>query len=111
MLRIIAIVRPFLVRSILEKLRLAPIHSLQSMEVQGSGRQKDYLESYDASEFGSLYLPKVMLSMFVQEDRREEVYDLLQSAARSGRIGDGKILAVPVERVINIDDSYPTDAP
>lgn len=109
MLRVIAIVRPFLVRSILQRLRLAPIHTLQSMEVQGSGRQKDYLESYDAGEFGSLYLPKVMLSMFVQEDRKEEVYESLQSAARSGRIGDGKIFAVPVERVIDIDDPQYSD--
>ncbi len=108
MRNITAIVRPYLVDRILERLRLAPIEALQISEVQGFGRQKDYLEEYNDSEFNSLFLPKVEIKIFVAANRSEEVIDVLLETARSGRIGDGKIFVVPVERSIDIQ-TYQAD--
>lgn len=99
---ITAIVRPFLVDQILARLKLAPIEALQISEVQGFGRQKDYLEEYNDAEFDSLFLPKVEIKIYVASDRSGEVIDVLLKTARSGRIGDGKIFVVPVERSIDI---------
>ena len=102
MYNIIAVVRPFLIDRILARLRLAPIESLQVVEVQGLGRQKDYLDEYGDAEFNSLFLPKVQISLFAKSARSEEVVESLVQAARSGRIGDGKVFILPVERAIDI---------
>lgn len=99
---ITAIVRPYLVDRILERLKLEPIEALQVSEVQGFGRQKDYLDEYQDSEFNSLFLPKVEIKIYVALNRLDEVIDVLLETARSGRIGDGKIFVVPVERSIDI---------
>jgi nitrogen regulatory protein PII len=97
-----AIVRPYLVERILERLKLEPIEALHISEVQGYGRQKDYLEEYDDAEFQSVFLPKVEIRIFVKRNRCNEVIDVLLQTARSGRIGDGKVFVVPVERGIDI---------
>ena len=99
---ILAIVRPFLLDKILESLRLAPIEAMRINEVQGLGRQKDYLDQYHDDEFQTVFLPKVELSIYVNDDRSQEVIESVLQAARSGRIGDGKIFTVPVEQTIDI---------
>lgn len=99
---ITAIVRPFLVDRILERLRLEPIEALHISEVQGFGRQKDYLDQYNDNEFDLVFLPKVEIRIFVKQNRCNEVIDVLLQTARSGRIGDGKIFVVPVQREIDI---------
>ncbi len=96
MKQIVAIVKPFLAEKVLESLRLAPLEALQVREVKGYGRQKSYLDQYGDSEFSLAFLPKVEISMWVDDARAEEILRNVQKAARTGRIGDGKILVLPV---------------
>lgn len=95
MKQIVAIVKPFLAEKVLESLRLAPLEALHVREVKGYGRQKSYLDQYGDSEFSMAFLPKVEISMWVDDARAEEILRKVQKAARTGRIGDGKILVLP----------------
>jgi nitrogen regulatory protein PII len=96
MKQIIAIVRPFLAEKVLEALRHAPIEACQVSEVKGYGRQKSYLDQYCGGEFSSAYLPKVEIILWVEDSRVEEVLETVVAAARTGRMGDGKIFVLPV---------------
>jgi len=107
MKQIIAIVRPYLVERLLEALRLSPIEALQVTEVKGYGRQKSYLEHYSASEYSQAFLPKIEVSLFVDDLRVDEVLKTLVDTCRTGRMGDGKILVLDVPRMIAILDSDP----
>ena len=97
MKQVIAIVRPYLAQRVLDNLRLAPLEALMVREVQGFGRQKSYLESYSNSDYNLTFLPKVEITMWVEDFRVEEVVKLVNEVARSGRMGDGKILVLPME--------------
>ena len=95
MKQIVAIVKPFLAEKVLESLRLAPLEALQVREVKGFGRQKSYLDQYGDSEFSRAFLPKVEITMWVADSRAEETLRKVETAARTGRIGDGKIFVLP----------------
>ena len=95
MKQIIAIVKPFLAEKVLESLRLAPLEALHVREVKGFGRQKSYLDQYGESEFSMAFLPKVEITMWVDDARADETLKKIQQAARTGRIGDGKIMVLP----------------
>ncbi len=97
MKQVIAIVRPYLAERVIENLRLAPLEALMVREVQGFGRQKNYLQSYGDSEYSLAFLPKVEITMWVEDFRVEEVIKRLTEVARSGRMGDGKILVLPID--------------
>ena len=92
MKQITAIVKPFLAEKVLESLRLAPLEALQVREVKGFGRQKNSLDRYGDSEFSMAFLPKVEITMWVEDDRCEELVRKIERTAKTGRIGDGKIL-------------------
>ena len=94
MKQIIAIVKPLVAEKVLESLRLAPLEALHVREVKGYGRQKSYLEQYGDSEFAMAFLPKVEITMWVDDARAEEILRKVQQEARTGRIGDGKILVL-----------------
>ena len=96
MKQVIAIVRPYLAEKVLENLRLAPLEALAVREVKGFGRQKNYLDEYRAGEFESVFLPKVEILMWVDDFRVEEVIRRVTEVARSGRMGDGKVMVLPV---------------
>ncbi|MGN6544388.1 MAG: P-II family nitrogen regulator [Aureliella sp.] len=96
MKQVIAIVRPYLAEKVLENLRLAPLEALAVREVKGFGRQKNYLDEYRTSEFESVFLPKVEIQMWVDDFRVEEVIRRITEVARSGRMGDGKVMVLPV---------------
>jgi nitrogen regulatory protein P-II 1 len=100
--QILAIVRPFLAEQVLEALEKAPLEALLVREVKGHGRQKSYLDQYSETEFSEAFLPKVEIVLWVDDLRVEEVLQTVISRARTGRIGDGKILGVPVDRAIAI---------
>lgn len=103
--QIIAIVKPFLVEQILDGLRRAPLEAVEVREVKGFGKQKSYLDQYTDSEYSQAFLPKVEIVLWVDESRAEEVIRKVVDIARTGRMGDGKILvlsAVSYERVIDI---------
>ncbi len=105
MKQVIAIVKPFLAEKVLEGLKRAPLEALSVREVKGFGRQKSYLDQYDDSEFSQAFLPKVEITMWVDEARVNEIVRKIMQIARTGRIGDGKVFVLPAEsyeRVIDI---------
>lgn len=97
MRQVIAIVKPFLAEKILEGLRLAPLEALHVREVNGMGRQKSYLDQYTESEYSEAFLPKVEITAWVEDSRAEEVIRKMVELARTGRMGDGKILVLAAE--------------
>jgi len=94
MKQVIAIIRPYIAEKLLENLRLAPLEALQVTEVKGFGRQKSYLDQYSASEYSLAFLPKVEITIYVDDQRVEEVLRTIVDTARSGRMGDGKIMVL-----------------
>ncbi|QEF99287.1 Nitrogen regulatory protein P-II [Stieleria maiorica] len=97
MRQIIAVVRPHLAERVLETLKRAPLEAITVSEVKGYGRQKSYLDEYQETEFSEAFLPKVEITMWVDDSRYEETLEKVVAAARSGRIGDGKVFTLPVE--------------
>jgi nitrogen regulatory protein P-II 1 len=105
MKQIVAIVKPFLVEKILDALRRAPLEALSVAEVKGMGKQKSYLDRYADTEYSLTFLPKVEITVWVDDLRAEEVARKIVEVARTGRMGDGKIFimpAQPYETVVDI---------
>jgi nitrogen regulatory protein PII len=95
MKQIIAIVKPYLVEKVLDALKHAPIEACEVFEAKGYGRQKNYLDAYRGSEYSLAYLPKVEISLWVEDSRLEEIVAAIAKVARTGRMGDGKIFVLP----------------
>jgi nitrogen regulatory protein P-II 1 len=102
--QIIAIVKPYLAEKVLESLERAPLEALTVREVKGFGRQKSYLDEYGETEYASAFLPKVEIEMWADESRVEEIVKKIVAVARTGRMGDGKILVLPVHAYQDTDD-------
>ena len=100
--QIVAIVKPYLAEKVLECLKRAPIEALNVREVKGYGRQKSYLDEYRDSEYSLAFLPKVEIALWADDTRVEEIVRRIVDVARSGRMGDGKILVMPVSSFENI---------
>jgi nitrogen regulatory protein PII len=98
MKQILAVVKPYLAEKLVEALRRAPLEALTVREVQGYGRQKNYLEEYGQSEYALAFLPKVEIEAWVDDSRAQEVIDRITQIARTGRMGDGKVFVLPVSR-------------
>ena len=105
MKQVIAIVKPFLAEKVLESLRRAPLEALMVREVKGYGRQKSYLDQYGDSEYSHAFLPKVEISLWVDDSRSEEIVRKIVDVARTGRIGDGKIFVMPISEFESFDIS------
>jgi nitrogen regulatory protein P-II 1 len=100
--QVIAIIKPFLAEKVLEGLKRAPLEACSVREVKGYGRQKSYLDQYADSEYSLAFLPKVEITLWVDDGRVEEVLRKFIDVARTGRMGDGKIFVVPTaEQVID----------
>jgi nitrogen regulatory protein P-II 1 len=97
MKQIVAIVKPFVVEDLLESLRRAPLDALSIREVKGFGRQKSYLDQYAESEYTHAFIPKVEITLWVDDLRVEEIVRKIVEVSRTGRIGDGKIFVLPVD--------------
>ena len=97
MKQIIAIVKPFLVEKILDALRRAPLEAVSVAEVKGMGKQKSYLDRYADTEYARTFLPKVEITVWVDDLRAEDVARKIVEVARTGRMGDGKIFILPAE--------------
>lgn len=95
MKHVIAIVKPFLAEKVLDALRHAPLEAVAVREVKGYGRQKSYLDEYHGSEYSAAFLPKVMITLWVDDLRVEEVVRIVVETARTGRQGDGKVFVLP----------------
>ena len=95
MKQVIAVVKPYLVEKVLDALKHAPLEACEVCEVKGYGRQKSYLDEYRGSEYSLAFLPKVEITLWVEDIRAEEVIDAIKEVARTGRMGDGKIFVMP----------------
>lgn len=95
MKQVIAVVRPYQAEKILENLKWVPLDALSVNEVKGYGRQKSYLDQYSETEFALAFLPKVEITLWVDDIYVEETIGKITEIARSGRMGDGKILVLP----------------
>lgn len=93
----IAIFKPFRLDSVLLALKGLPVEGIGVEEVRGYGRQKGHLELYRGAEYSITFLPKVRLELVCPLPRTDEVVEAIRSGARTGRIGDGKILVVEAE--------------
>jgi nitrogen regulatory protein P-II 1 len=102
MKKIDAIIQPYKLDEVREALKKLGIDGITASEVRGHGRQKGHTEVYRGQEYTVDFLPKVKLEMVVSDDQVEELLDALCAAARSGRIGDGKIFVTPVEEAVRI---------
>ena len=80
----------------LDSLRLAPLEACCVREVKGYGKQKSYLDQYGDSEYSLAFLPKVEIVLWVEDARVDEVTRKIIEVARTGRMGDGKIIVLPV---------------
>jgi nitrogen regulatory protein PII len=90
------VVRPFRVEAVLRVLANLDVSSCVVREAKGYSRQKGYLDRYVGSEYSMAFLPKVEISVCVSEERADEVSQQIVRAARTGRIGDGKVFVVPL---------------
>ncbi len=102
MKKITAIIKPFKLEDVREELSKVGVKGITVTEVKGFGRQKGHTELYRGAEYVIDFLPKVKLEAVVSADQVEECVEAISNAARTGKIGDGKIFVESVERVVRI---------
>jgi nitrogen regulatory protein P-II 1 len=95
LVQIIALVKPFRAQAVLGALEAVDVLAGTVREAMGYGRQKDRLHQYLGSEYNSSFVPKVELAIFVREQDAPAAIKAIVGQARTGRIGDGKILVLP----------------
>ncbi len=97
-----AVIKPFKLDDVRAALSDIGIAGLTVYEVKGFGRQKGHTELYRGAEYVVDYIPKVRIDVAVDDDRADAVIDAIVEAARTGKIGDGKIFVTPLEAVVRI---------
>ena len=102
MKKITAIIKPFKLEDVREQLSRVGVKGITVTEVKGFGRQKGHTELYRGAEYVIDFLPKVKLEAVVADEQLEDCLEAISVAARTGKIGDGKIFVESVERVIRI---------
>jgi nitrogen regulatory protein P-II 1 len=102
MKRIEAVIQPHKLEEVKEALRGLGVDGMTVTDVRGHGRQKGHTETYRGQEYKIDLLPKVKIDMIVAETRAEQVIEAIGNAARSGRIGDGKIFISSMEDAVRI---------
>ena len=102
MKKIEAIIKPFKLDDVREALTELGITGMTVSEVKGFGRQRGHTEVYRGAEYAVDFLPKVKIEVVLSDDQIERTVEAIIEAARSGKIGDGKIFVLPVEEVIRI---------
>jgi nitrogen regulatory protein P-II 2 len=98
----VAIIKPFKLDDVREALAEVGVQGITVTEVKGFGRQKGHTELYRGAEYVVDFLPKIKLEAAVADEQLERVLEAIQSSARTGKIGDGKIFVSPLEQVIRI---------
>jgi nitrogen regulatory protein PII len=102
MKKIEAIIKPFKLDDVREALSNIGVTGMTATEVKGFGRQKGHTELYRGAEYVVDFLPKLRLDIVVGDDKVDACIDAITQAARTGKIGDGKIFVTPVEKVVRI---------
>lgn len=100
--KIDAIIKPFKLDEVKEALNEIGIQGITVSEVKGFGRQKGHTELYRGAEYVVDFIPKIKLEIIVSDDMLPKVVEAIEKAAKTGRIGDGKIFVTPVEAVVRI---------
>ena len=102
MKKVEAIIKPFKLDEVREALSDIGINGLTVTEVKGFGRQKGHTELYRGAEYVVDFLPKVKIEVVIADDLVDRAIESILTAARTGKIGDGKIFVYPVEQVVRI---------
>ena len=110
MKQVTAIIKPFKLDEVREALAEAGVSGLTVIEVKGFGRQKGHTELYRGAEYVVDFLPKIRVEVVLPDDRVEGAIEAILKAARTGKIGDGKIFVSPVEQAIRIRTGESGDA-
>ena len=97
-----AIIKPFKLDAVKDALGEAGVTGLTMSEVKGMGRQKGHTELYRGAEYVVDFLPKVKLEIIVRDEQVADVVETIEKAAKTGRIGDGKIFVLPIDEVVRI---------
>lgn len=97
-----AIIKPFKLDEVRESLSSIGVQGITVTEVKGFGRQKGHTELYRGAEYVVDFLPKVKVEAAVADELVDRVIEAIENAARTGKIGDGKIFVFPIEQVIRI---------
>ena len=99
---VIAIIKPFKLDEVRDALTRIGVHGMTVTEVKGYGRQKGHMEVYRGNEYAVNFLPKVRIEIAVASELVDQVMDTLAAAAKTGRIGDGKIFVTPIDHAVRI---------
>jgi nitrogen regulatory protein P-II 1 len=110
MKKIEAVIKPFKLEEVKEALSDFGIVGMTVTEVKGFGRQKGQTEIYRGNEYSVDFLPKIKIEVVLSEDKVEEALEAILKAARTGKIGDGKIFVLPVEEAVRIRTGETADA-
>jgi nitrogen regulatory protein P-II 1 len=102
MKKIEAIIKPFKLDEVKEALQEVGLSGITVTEARGFGRQKGHTELYRGAEYVVDFLPKIKIEVIVEDNMVEKTVDAIVNAARTGKIGDGKIFIVPIEDAIRI---------
>ena len=102
MKKIEAVIKPFKLDDVKDALHDVGVSGITVTEVKGFGRQKGHTELYRGAEYVIDFLPKVKIEVVVEDVLVENVIEAITQAARTGRIGDGKIFVVPIEEAVRI---------
>ena len=110
MKKIEAVIKPFKLDEVREALSEMGISGLTVTEVKGFGRQKGHTELYRGAEYVVDFLPKVKIEIVVATEQVDAAIEAIIKAARTGKIGDGKIFVMPVEQVVRIRTAETNEA-
>ncbi len=102
MKKIEAIIKPFKLDEVKEGLNAIGVQGITVTEVKGFGRQKGHTELYRGAEYVVDFLPKIKIEIAVSDDQAEKVVETIVKTANTGRIGDGKIVVLPMEEALRI---------
>jgi nitrogen regulatory protein P-II 1 len=96
------VVKPFKLDEVREALKKVGVQGMTIGEVQGFGRQRGHTEVYRGAEYTVDLVPKVRIEVLAEDDDAEGVIEIIVKAARTGKIGDGKVWSVPVETAVRV---------
>ncbi len=102
MKKVEAIIKPFKIDDVKDALTDIGIQGMTITEVKGYGRQKGHTEIYRGAEYVVDFIPKTKIEIVVKADQVDQVVDVIREAANTGKIGDGKIFVLPIERIVRV---------